>query len=92
MFYRCAKCKLYLAENKTCQIMIPAMRGKINPEDYCSKCVTEISVCEKCGGGVLVPIVEVKDDTVHIYCQNCINTRNLQEDARIEQEFYQNNP
>ena len=52
----------------------------------------EISICENCGGGVLIPIVEVKDDTVHIYCQNCINARNLQENARIEQEFYQNNP
>ena len=72
--------------------MIPTMGGKINPEDYCSKCVPEISVCENCGNRVLVPMIEVKDDTVHIYCKNCINARNLQENIRIEQEFYQNNP
>ena len=54
------------------------MQGKINPEDYCSKCMPEIAICEKCGGGVLVPIVEVKDNVTHIYCQNCINARNEQ--------------
>lgn len=72
--------------------MIPAMQGKINPEDYCSKCMPKISICENCGNGVLIPIIEVKDDITHIYCQNCINTRNLQEATRIEQEFYKNNP
>ena len=77
-FYRCAKCKLYLPQTKTCQIMIPQMQGKIEPEDHCSKCMPIISICEVCGGGTLTPFIEIEGETVHTYCQNCLMQKHAQ--------------
>ena len=75
IFYRCSKCKLYRPNERTCQIMIPQMQGKISPNDYCSQIQTEIEYCEICGGGLLVPIIEIIGDEVYIYCQNCLLQR-----------------
>lgn len=55
--------------------MIPQMQGKISLNDYCSQIQTEIKYCEICGGGLLVPIIEIIRDEVHIYCQNCLLQR-----------------
>lgn len=56
--------------------MIPAMQGKINPEDHCSKCMTEIAICEVCGSGVLTPFIENNaDEEPHVYCFNCLTKK-----------------
>lgn len=71
---KCATCQIYVPQARTCQIMIPAMQGKVSPEDYCSKHNDHMGFCEVCGAGLLEPLIEVKDDnSVHVYCGNCIN-------------------
>lgn len=71
---KCATCNIYVPQARTCQIMIPAMQGKIGPEDYCSQHNDHILFCEVCGAGLIEPLIEVKPDkTVHVYCGNCIN-------------------
>lgn len=83
-FYKCNNCKLYLADRKTCQLMIPQMKGKIEPTDYCSKHMPEIQVCMYCGQPLLTPLVEViKEDETRIYCQTCYMTRqNMQSPSK----------
>lgn len=71
-FYKCGTCALYVPQAKSCQIMIPQKQGKITPSDYCSQYVDKIDQCEICGAGLLVPIIELVNDEVHIYCQNCL--------------------
>lgn len=73
VLYKCHSCKLYLPQQKTCQLMIPQMQGQIQPDDYCSQHKTNIEVCDKCGSGLLVPFIQQKGDTIHVYCGNCIS-------------------
>ena len=82
--YKCANCKLYLPQNKTCQIMIPQMQGKIEPNDFCSQHHPEIALCETCGAGVLIPFIEVIDEDAHIYCPNCLAQKKMQEDMQFQ--------
>ena len=71
---KCETCAIYLPQNLTCQIMTPAMQGKIKPTDYCShhKDKSELLTCDVCGRGLLNPIIETKDDGVHVYCDICL--------------------
>ena len=70
---KCATCNIYVPQSRSCQIMIPAMQGKIGPDDHCSKHNDEMIFCEVCGAGLLEPFIEVIDGTVHIYCSNCLS-------------------
>ena len=70
---KCATCNIYAPQARTCQIMIPQMQGKISPEDYCSQHNDNMLFCEVCGAGLLEPLIEVINGTVHVYCGNCIN-------------------
>jgi hypothetical protein len=70
---KCQTCQLYVPQARTCQIMIPQMQGKIGPEDYCSQHNDHLLTCEVCGAGLLEPLIELIDGTVHVYCGNCIN-------------------
>ena len=91
IFYRCNKCKLYIPAQRTCQIMIPQMQGKISPEDYCSQFQAEVNVCEICGGGILQPFIEIEgEDKVHTYCQNCLMMREQQQWAAAQQQNQEN--
>ena len=78
LFYKCGTCALYVPQTKSCQIMIPQKQGKLSPADYCSQYVDKINQCEICGGGLLVPIIEVVGEDIHFYCQNCIIKRETQ--------------
>ena len=71
VLYKCHSCKLYLPQQKTCQLMIPQMQGRIGPDDYCSKHMSDIAICEHCGGAILTPYVRIVNNTVHTYCANC---------------------
>ena len=68
---KCQTCQLYAPQARTCQIMIPQMHGKIGPEDHCSHHNDHLQFCEVCGAGLLDPLIEVVNGTVHIYCGNC---------------------
>lgn len=68
---KCNTCKLYIPQQKTCQIM-PNLAGRINPDDFCSQHKNHLEVCELCGVGLLIPIIRVQDNVVHTYCENCI--------------------
>lgn len=70
---KCQTCQLYVPQTHACQIMVPQMQGRIGPEDYCSKHKDHLLICEVCGAGLLAPIIEVVNDTVHVYCDNCVN-------------------
>ena len=71
---KCQTCQLYVSQNKACQIMIPQMQGKIEPDDYCSQHNDHVQVCEICGGGLLESFIEVDaDGKVHIYCARCVS-------------------
>ena len=72
---KCNTCQLYIPQNRTCQIMIPAMAGKVDPTDHCSFHNDNLLICEICGGGLLEPIIEVVDDIPHVYCANCAMNR-----------------
>lgn len=70
---KCQTCHLYLPQQLGCQIMIPQMQGKINPDDYCSQHNDHILTCENCGGGLLESFIEIDaDGKPHIYCAHCI--------------------
>ena len=71
---KCQTCHLYVPQNKACQIMIPQMQGKIEPDDYCSQHNDHILTCEICGGGLLEPFIYIdKDGKTHIACGEHIN-------------------
>ena len=70
---QCQSCKIYIPQARTCRIMVPAMQGRIGPEDYCSKHKEHLLTCEICGADLLAPIIEVVDGAVHVYCDNCVN-------------------
>lgn len=71
---KCSTCQLYIPQSKTCQIMIPAMQGKIEPDDYCSQHNDHILACEICGAGLLEPFIYVDNDgKIHIACAEHIN-------------------
>lgn len=76
MFLRkCETCKLYIPNEKTCQIMAPIMKNKILPQDFCSKYTNTIYQCEVCGVGILWPVILTIDGINHTYCENCIMTK-----------------
>ena len=68
----CGSCRLYIPAQKTCQIAVPQLAGKFEPDDFCSKHINYLPQCEICGAGLLEPLIEVKDGKAHIYCANCI--------------------
>ena len=75
---KCGSCKLYVAPQKSCPLMIPQMQGKIEPYDFCSQHKPDIAICEVCGAGILTPFIETEeDDTVHVYCVNCLNQKRM---------------
>ena len=65
----CNTCNLYISQQKTCQIMSPIMRGKMEPTDHCSKHNDHIAVCEACGQGTLEPFIDI-DDGVNLPNKN----------------------
>lgn len=67
----CNTCKLYIPQQKTCQLM-PNLAGIITEKDYCSQHKDYIEQCELCGVGLLKPIIRYQDNIVHTYCINCI--------------------
>lgn len=68
---KCDTCNLYVRQSLTCQIMVPQMAGRVQPTDYCSKHNDHLPICERCGAGLLDPIIEVFDGKVHILCAQC---------------------
>lgn len=75
-FYKCATCKLYIPQQKTCQLMIAPMQGQIEPTDYCTKYVDKIEYCELCGNGILAPLIEASaNGEVHTYCASCLKLK-----------------
>ena len=71
VLYKCHSCKLYIPQQKTCQLMIQQMQGRIEPDDYCSQHIQDIPICEGCGAAILVPYIQVRGNEAHIYCVNC---------------------
>ena len=68
----CANCRIYLAEQKTCQLMQQMMAGKIEPTDFCSHHMSEANKCDSCKRGVLEPIFVIFDENhIGTYCENC---------------------
>lgn len=68
----CGSCRLYIPAQKTCQIAVPQMAGQYEPDDFCSKHKNVLCTCEVCGAGLLDPLIEYINGTVHIYCPQCI--------------------
>ena len=74
-YMTCGECALYDPTAHSCQIMISAMRGKMFPEDSCTKYKFKNQVynCEICGHAIIDPIIEIKEDKNHFYCDDCVS-------------------
>lgn len=75
--HRCNTCALLDKNNNTC----PVLRMEVNPnEDYCSKHVKNVLICEACGRIDLTPVFvpeELPEETTyHTLCRNCLPALN----------------
>ena len=68
----CADCRIYLADQKTCQIMQPMMQGQIEPTDYCTHHMSFAHKCDVCHRGILKPMFSpLGNDAYGTYCESC---------------------
>ena len=68
----CGSCALYNSNAKSCAVK-PIFNGKMEPNDYCSKHMSQIYVCEICGQGLLYPYLNIRNGEIHVYCENHIS-------------------
>ena len=72
----------YIFHCNTCGLRDPSQnicllhKHQVDPnEDFCSK-HRQVYRCEHCGSITLSPIIEVDNDTIHLWCMNCSQERN----------------
>ena len=63
VFYKCATCKLYIPQQKACQLM-PQMAGTIESDDYCAKYEDTLYTCVDCGAAMLRPLINMVGEEV----------------------------
>lgn len=66
-----------LRKCKNCMIYQDNICGRTNelraPEDYCSRAVSTIYVCQKCGFVSITPIIELRENIPTLICNQCGN-------------------
>lgn len=66
-----------LRKCKNCMIYQDNICGRTNesrtPEDYCSRAVSTIYVCQKCGSVSITPIIELRESIPTLICNQCGN-------------------
>lgn len=69
-----------LRKCKNCMIYYPSQGnicGRTNeprtPEDYCSRPVSALYVCQKCGFVSITPIIELRESIPTLICNQCGN-------------------
>lgn len=77
---QCQTCTLHKVATNSCYLM-PSMQGQITPTDFCSKHKSDLLTCEICGSGLLDPLIEIIEEKVHIYCDNCYKQRNFRTES-----------
>lgn len=90
VFYKCATCKLYIPQQKACQLM-PQMAGTIESDDYCAKYEDTLYTCIDCGAAMLRPLINMVGEEVQFYCPNCLIKRETQIKKTEEKKDGENN-
>lgn len=66
-----------LRKCKNCMIYQDNICGRANelraPEDYCSRPVSTLYVCQKCGFVSITPIIELRESIPTLICNQCGN-------------------
>ena len=77
VIHKCGTCALYDPNTSTC----PVLRMQVDPnEDFCSKHVSKVHICEACGRidlkPILVPEGSAENTIYHTLCHNCLPNLN----------------
>lgn len=67
MLRKCKNCLMY--DNNACV----RTNEPRTPEDYCSRPVSTLYVCQKCGSVFITPIIELREGIPTLICNKCGN-------------------